>query len=592
MAGFNLGDVFVTIKAVTDDFQKGLSAAQDKLGGFGGFMSSALGKAKDLALGIAAVGATGVAAIGALTLKGGFERALNIQDAVAKLKGLGYGLQDVQTITNATLDAVRGTAYSLDQAMTIASTALAAGIKPGKELTKYLQGVADAATIAGSSLGDMGAIFNQVQANGKLATQQLQMLQDRGLPVLQWLAKSYGVSAAAMTDMVSKGKVDSQRFLQVMNQNIGGAALKSGDTVRGAFANMEAAFSRLGASLVTQYLPVIQSALEGITKWVDAHQTEIVAFVGKIGDLIKGMAPYFQYGVMAAKAFFGALQDGDVTSDGFIGRMEKIGAWLHQLSQGEIPWVNNAIKAFKEAWDFLKPSIDLLWDVIVQNLIPALSNLWHNFIEPLLPLLGILLTAAIWIVINVLTIVIQTIANVANAFGDFGKFIQGIGYNIANFFSDIPRGIMQVSASIFAAIIAPYKQAFDWLIGAAKATMNTVKGWLDPTQRHSPSMVDRVQKGLLQVQDLFSGMYDSLADMSRAGAVATFAPGLMPVGIRAGSSGGGGSASAYAGAGGLGGGIQVVVDLSNTNIVGTVPRDVAESIGDAVVKRLQQSVRI
>lgn len=57
--------------------------------------------------------------------------------------------------------------FILDAAATTAAAAVASGIKPGQELEKYLRLTADAATIAGVSMEEMGSIINKVQAKGK-----------------------------------------------------------------------------------------------------------------------------------------------------------------------------------------------------------------------------------------------------------------------------------------------------------------------------------------------------------------------------------------------------------------------------------------
>lgn len=196
---------------------------------------------------------------------GGLDRLLNIEDAQAKLKGLGHDAAAVATIMTSALDAVRGTAYGLDSAATVAASAVAAGIKPGQQLTKYLQLTADAATIAGTSMDEMGSIMNKVTSSGFAMTDNLNQLADRGIPIFQWLQDEYGVTSEELRKMVSKGKVDAETFNRVISENIGGAALASGDTTRGAMANMGAALSRVGANLMAGVFPLFKSVFQGIT---------------------------------------------------------------------------------------------------------------------------------------------------------------------------------------------------------------------------------------------------------------------------------------------------------------------------------------
>lgn len=181
---------------------------------------------------------------------GGLDRLLNIEDAQAKLKGLGHDAKSVSSIMADALASVRGTAYGLDAAATTAAGAVAAGIKPGQELQKYLKLTADAASIAGVSMNEMGSIFNRVQTQGRAYTMELNMLADRGIPIYQWLADEYGVTATELRKMVAAGKVDSETYRKVIEKNIGGAALSAGDTTRGALRNLGASLARVGANLL------------------------------------------------------------------------------------------------------------------------------------------------------------------------------------------------------------------------------------------------------------------------------------------------------------------------------------------------------
>ncbi|MFE2998001.1 hypothetical protein ACFXG4_23690, partial [Nocardia sp. NPDC059246] len=127
----------------------------------------------------AGVGLAAGAALGT-ALSAGFQRLTAIDDAKAKLEGLGNSSEAVAGIMDSALAAVKGTAYGLGDAATIAASAVAAGIKPGEELTKYLKLTANTAALSGASLEEMGHIINKVQTAGKAYTDDLNMLGDRG----------------------------------------------------------------------------------------------------------------------------------------------------------------------------------------------------------------------------------------------------------------------------------------------------------------------------------------------------------------------------------------------------------------------------
>ena len=218
--------------------------------------------------GVKGLATTAVGVLGAAVAKsvgGGLSRLLNIEDARAKLLGLGNDVSTVDAIMSTALASVKGTAFGLDEAATVAAGAVAAGIRPGEQLESVLKTIADTATIAGASMVDTGEIFDSVAARGKLQGDDLMQLQTRGVPVLQFLAKHYGITAQAASDMVSRGQVDFENFAAAMQENLGGAALQSGNTASGAFKNMLASLSRIGANLLGGVFPLFQRTFAGIT---------------------------------------------------------------------------------------------------------------------------------------------------------------------------------------------------------------------------------------------------------------------------------------------------------------------------------------
>lgn len=227
---------------------KGLTDFGSKLKGIGTQMSD-IGGQLTKKITMPALGA--VSALTGIALVKGFDRLIGIDTAQAKLKGLGHDAEGVEKIMESALDAVRGTSFGMGEAATTAANAVAAGVEPGKELTKYLSTTGDAAAIAGSSMSEMGAVLNKVKTSNKAYNGELQQLSDRGLPVYQWLAKEAGVAAEEVTNLASDGKISSEMLMSAIENNIGGAAQKIGEeSFTAGLANMWAAVGRLGASFL------------------------------------------------------------------------------------------------------------------------------------------------------------------------------------------------------------------------------------------------------------------------------------------------------------------------------------------------------
>ncbi|GAB2767502.1 peptidoglycan DD-metalloendopeptidase family protein [Sinomonas soli] len=348
MRGFN-----TTVSRELQGLDKPAAAAGESTGSK--FLSG-LGKT-------AKIGAVAIGGVLSTSLVKGFQRLSAIENAEGKLRGLGNSAQDVSAIMKNALAAVKGTAFGMDEAATVAASATAAGIKPGKELEGVLRLVGDAATIGGSSLGEMGAIFNKVAASNKIQGDSIAQLQDRGIPILQFLGKQLGVTAEEAAKMASKGKIDFATFRKAMEEGLGGAALQSGNTTTGAFKNMNAALSRFGAALLKEVFPIIGPVFNKITDGLDKATAKVGPFIsglmliGKTDVLTPdvvakmGLDPNGPFGkamtelVGGIRAFGAAwtANDGDITSSGFPGFMERAAFWLREVTGG--------FQAFKAAWD-------------------------------------------------------------------------------------------------------------------------------------------------------------------------------------------------------------------------------------------------
>lgn len=280
--------------AVSKASRKGSNTLISKIGG-------AFGKIGKVGTGAIATIAGGITALAA---KGGFTRALNIENAQAKLKGLGHDSASVTEIMNDALASVKGTAFGLGDAATVAASLSASGVKEGGELTQVLKTVADTAQISGRSLTDIGTIFGSVAARGKLQGDDMLQLMSSGIPVLQMLGKHLNKTSAEVSDMVSDGKIDFQTFADAMKEGLGGAAQSAGTTFTGALANVKAALSRLGETAATPVLNGLRGLFNQAIPLIDAFTAAVKPTLEKVGA---GLQKGLEQAIPTAAAFFDKL---------------------------------------------------------------------------------------------------------------------------------------------------------------------------------------------------------------------------------------------------------------------------------------------
>lgn len=487
----NVGYATLTIIPSAKGFAK-------KLRGETGGALSAAGKSGGVGFGGAFVGATAAkfakgfggpvgiitSILGGLALKGGFSRALGIEDAQAKLRGLGHDSKSIEKIMESALGSVKGTAFGLDTAATTAAGAVAAGIKPGKELTDYLRLTADAATIAGVSMGEMGSILNKTTTSGRAYTQELNQLADRGIPIFQWLADEYGVNATELRKMVAAGKVDSETFRKVIEENIGGAALASGETTRGAWANTKAAFSRFGAEIATRVLPLIRTGLVGLTGVIDSATNAFGGLLDGLGGMGAG-----------AGAATGPLAD----------LLAALGPIWETVTTKLLP----ALQRFGDAiLTGVQPVLQVLGDIIRESIVPALTEI----AEKAAPLVGRLVETFDVLSANVGPI-LQGIADlIRNVWGFIGPFVMavlgGLVDNVIGVFDgllSVIQGVVTMVAGIFQGDWAKAWEGLKMIVsGAVKAVWNLLQLWL------FGRVVKLVGGALRAVRGVFTNMWNGI----------------------------------------------------------------------------------
>jgi tape measure domain-containing protein len=208
----------------------------------------------------------------------GFNRLANLDDARKRLDQMGLSTAEAKKLMDGLTETVTGTAFSLDAGAGAMTGFVSAGVDLD-EVNSRLQMTADTAAFAQAPLDEIGNIFVKIQSQGRLTAEELNMLQERGVPALVLLADAAGVTAEAMRDMISKGQVDAERFFDLWEQGskgfgennikIEGAAKSMGDTIRGSLANAETALARVGAEILERFIPTIDALADGTKSAAD-----------------------------------------------------------------------------------------------------------------------------------------------------------------------------------------------------------------------------------------------------------------------------------------------------------------------------------
>jgi len=241
--------------------------------------------------GAAAAGAVIVGGLGVALTKG-FGRLAGIENATAKMSGLGFSAEETQGLMDNALESVKGTAFGLESAAGVAAQFAAAGIGPGEEMASLLSTVAGNAAAAGGSMEEMGSIFSKAatQANG-VQNDVISQLADRGIPIYQALADELGVTAGEVFKLASAGEIGFDQFAKAAEAASGDVAAAMGETTTGSWQNLLASLGRSGAGLLGGVFEELAPTMKAITDAMGPME-EIAAEVG--GTIGEFLAPAFE----------------------------------------------------------------------------------------------------------------------------------------------------------------------------------------------------------------------------------------------------------------------------------------------------------
>lgn len=425
--------------------------------------------------------------IGNMVITGGIDRALNLENAKAKMSTFTKSTEQLDEIMNNVSDSVDGTAFSMDSAATVAAGLFAAGIKEGDEMTNALKLVGDTAQVSGRSMEEIGAIFNKVAANGKLSGEELNQLSDSGIPIIQMLADSTGKSAEEVRDLVSEGKIGFAEFSEAMEKGLGGAAQNSGQTFTSSLANLKSSMSRVGAEIMTPLL-------EGITPVMNTAKDMIKNMV-KGEDISEEMGTMFtQLETFATNAAVHLTEMSDKYIPVINQMLQGIIQMIPQLLPQLIPVITNIFQNIATLiLENLPLLVDTLLKVILQltialsemlpQLIPQIINCILNIVDTIINNIDLIIDAGIQLIVGliegltdpdtitklmnkipiiIIKIVAAIIRNLPKILEAGGKILLSLGQGIMTYYGKIGEWMGKIVNAIKEKIGNMGSKAIEW----------------------------------------------------------------------------------------------------------------------------------
>ena len=163
---------------------------------------------------------------------------------------------------------------------------LAYGVQANK-ITDTLRRLGDVAAGLSIPLDDLVYLYGTTMAQGRMYTQDLNQFTGRGIPMIQELAKQFGVAEGQVKDLVTAGKVGfpqvEKAIEDLTNQGgkFGGLMEAQSHTITGQISNIEDTIDMMFNDIGKQNEGIINDSLSLVSTLVD-HWKEVAQVVGTV----------------------------------------------------------------------------------------------------------------------------------------------------------------------------------------------------------------------------------------------------------------------------------------------------------------------
>ncbi len=251
----------IPVRVILDAIDNASGTIKGVAGTFDDFAS----KAKTAGTGMAALGGiTALVTKGLISQAGAFE-----QNTIAFETMLGSA-ERATTLLNEIKEFAKKTPFNLEELVEGSKKLLAYNVS-AEQLIPTLDSLGNiAAGVGREKFPQLVLAFGQVKAATKLTGAELRQFSEAGVPLLQTLADQAGVSAAVMTDKISKGAVSFEMVEKALKAatSEGGKfhdlmQKQSGSTL-GKVSNLEDGIQQMQKSIGKGLLPEVNDLVDSL----------------------------------------------------------------------------------------------------------------------------------------------------------------------------------------------------------------------------------------------------------------------------------------------------------------------------------------
>lgn len=240
-----------------------------------------------------------------------------VQTAFSTLLG---GADKAKAALSDLKDFAAKTPFEFPELADAARSLIAFGIEQ-KDLIPTLRAVGDVASAVGAPIGEIAEIYGKARVQGRLFAEDINQLTGRGIPIIQELAKQFGVAETQVKGLVEKGSVNFSNleaaFVSLTSKGgkFFGMMDQQSQTVAGRWSTLKDRFNELLTGIGEKMLPAVTAGMDAIERlgdfWSDTCQRMGLDWGSFVRSLASGFAQWDAWisDAQASNAEFWAWMD-------------------------------------------------------------------------------------------------------------------------------------------------------------------------------------------------------------------------------------------------------------------------------------------
>lgn len=322
-------------------------------------------------------GGLGIAAAGF-----GISSAASFQQTRIAFEGILGSAQKAQSFLDQMRRFAASTPFEFPELADAAKNLLAVGFNTEEvipTMTK-LGNVAATLGVGGAEIQGVVRALGQMKGKGKASAEELQQISEQlpGFSAIKAIAEDMGVSVEEAFEQMSKGAIPADRAVAAILKGMekfpgaAGAMERQSKTLNGVLSTFKDTIRDTLINAIEPFLPTLSAGITKITP----------IFQGALGTLTTGISA-------AAKAFSGE----GITSDGFVGFMERIGVAIRSvvtIVQDNLPRVRAILgTVFANVGEIVGGHIIPTFTELARRVIPqvvkivsSLARIWATVLLP------------------------------------------------------------------------------------------------------------------------------------------------------------------------------------------------------------------